>query len=75
MKFALKSLNGLSLPRLLATAGAGAMAQGTDAAPAALNPVTSARQPTTPGRTMASTAWDATTRPRCRPGWPSTRPS
>ncbi len=42
MKFALKSLNGLILAGLLATAGAGAMAQGTDAAPAALNPATSA---------------------------------
>ena len=38
MTFALKSLNGLILAGLLATAGAGAMAQGTDAAPAALNP-------------------------------------
>ena len=42
MKFALKSLNGLVLAGLLATAGAGAMAQGTDAAPAALKPSTSA---------------------------------
>ena len=41
MKFALKSLNGLILAGLLATAGA-AMAQGTDAAPAALKPGTSA---------------------------------
>lgn len=41
MKFALKSLNGLILAGLLATAGAGAMAQNTDAAPAALNPGTS----------------------------------
>lgn len=40
MKFALKSLNGLVLATLLATAGAGAMAQGTDAAPATLNPGT-----------------------------------
>lgn len=39
MKFALKSLNGLILAGLLATTGA-AMAQGTDAAPAALNPPT-----------------------------------
>lgn len=42
MKFALKSLNGLILAGLLATAGAGAIAQGTDAAPAALKPGTSA---------------------------------
>lgn len=42
MKFALKSLNGLVLAGLLATTGAGAMAQGTDAAPAALKPSTSA---------------------------------
>ena len=43
MTFALKSLNTLILAGLLATAGAGAMAQqGTDAAPAALNPATSA---------------------------------
>ena len=41
MKFALKSLNGLILSGLLATTGA-AMAQGTDAAPAALKPATSA---------------------------------
>ncbi|MEO8013161.1 MAG: Spy/CpxP family protein refolding chaperone [Polaromonas sp.] len=41
MKFALKSLNGLILASLLATTGA-AMAQGTDAAPAALKPGTSA---------------------------------
>lgn len=44
MKFALKplaTLNTLVLAGLLATAGAGAMAQGTDAAPAALNPATS----------------------------------
>lgn len=41
MKFALKSLNGLILAGLLATAG-GVMAQNTDAAPAALNPGTSA---------------------------------
>lgn len=41
MKFALKSLNGLILAGLLATAGAGAMAQGTDASPAALKPATS----------------------------------
>ena len=41
MKFALKSLNGLILAGLLATTGA-AMAQGTDAAPAALKPATSA---------------------------------
>lgn len=40
MKFALKSLNGLILAGLLATTGA-AMAQGTDAAPAALKPATS----------------------------------
>ena len=37
MKFALKSLNGLIFAGLLATTGA-AMAQGTDAAPAALKP-------------------------------------
>ena len=36
MKFALKSLNGLILASVLATAGVGAIAQGTDAAPAAL---------------------------------------
>lgn len=42
MKFALKSLNGLILAGLLATAGVGAIAQGTDAAPAALKPGTSA---------------------------------
>ena len=42
MKFALKSLNGLILASLLATAGVGAIAQGTDAAPAALNSGTSA---------------------------------
>jgi len=41
MKFALKSLNGLILAGLLATAGVGAIAQGTDAAPAALKPATS----------------------------------
>lgn len=41
MKFALKSLNGLILAGLLATAGA-AMAQNTDAAPAPLTPKTSA---------------------------------
>ena len=41
MKFALTSLNGLILAGLLATTGA-AMAQGTDAAPAALKPATSA---------------------------------
>lgn len=41
MKFALKSLNGLVLAGLLATAGTSALAQGTDAAPAALNPSTS----------------------------------
>lgn len=41
MKFALKSLNSLILAGLLATTGA-AMAQGTDAAPAALKPGTSA---------------------------------
>jgi len=42
MKFARKSLSGLVLAGLLATVGTGAMAQGTDAAPAALNPGTSA---------------------------------
>ena len=43
MKFALTALNRLILAGLLATAGAGVMAQqGTDAAPAALNPATSA---------------------------------
>ena len=42
MKFALKSLNGLVLASLLATAGVNAIAQGTDAAPAALQPGTSA---------------------------------
>lgn len=42
MKFARKSLNGLILASLLATAGMGAIAQGTDAAPAALKPGTSA---------------------------------
>ena len=42
MKFARKSLNGLILASLLATAGMGAIAQGTDAAPAALQPGTSA---------------------------------
>ena len=42
MKFARKSLNGLILAGLLATAGVGAIAQGTDAAPAGLNPSTSA---------------------------------
>ena len=36
MKFTLKSLNGLILASVLATAGVGAIAQGTDAAPAAL---------------------------------------
>ncbi|MEO7160843.1 MAG: Spy/CpxP family protein refolding chaperone [Polaromonas sp.] len=41
MKFALKSLNGLILAGLLATAGS-VMAQNTDASPAALNPGTSA---------------------------------
>lgn len=41
MKFALKSINGLILAGLLASTGA-AMAQGTDAAPAALKPATSA---------------------------------
>ena len=41
MKFALKSLNGLIFAGLLAATGA-AMAQGTDAAPAALKPGTSA---------------------------------
>ena len=40
MKFALKSLNGLIFAGLLATTGA-AMAQGTDAAPAALKPAVS----------------------------------
>ena len=40
MKFAFKSLNSLVLAGLLATAGAGAMAQNTDAAPAVLNPAT-----------------------------------
>ena len=39
MKFALKSLNGLILASVLATAGVGAIAQGTDAAPAALKPI------------------------------------
>jgi protein CpxP len=42
MKFTRTSLNGLVLAGLLATAGAGAMAQGTDAAPATLKPGTSA---------------------------------
>jgi len=42
MKFALNSLNGLILASLLATTGVGAMAQGTDAAPAALKPSASA---------------------------------
>jgi len=42
MKFALKSLNGLILAGLLATTGMGAIAQGTDAAPTALQPGTSA---------------------------------
>ena len=42
MTFARTSLNRLMLAGLLATAGAGAMAQGTDAAPAALNPASSA---------------------------------
>ena len=42
MKFALKSLNSLILAGLLATAGVGAIAQGTDAAPAGLKPSTSA---------------------------------
>ncbi|MFZ3141401.1 Spy/CpxP family protein refolding chaperone [Polaromonas sp.] len=40
MKFALKSLNGLVLAGLLASAGA--MAQGTDASPASLQPGTAA---------------------------------
>ncbi|CAN5529894.1 hypothetical protein BH10PSE16_BH10PSE16_37310 [soil metagenome] len=42
MKFALKSLSGLVLAGLLATAGAGAMAQNTDRTPASLTPTTSA---------------------------------
>ena len=42
MKFARKSLSGLVLAGLLATASTGAVAQGTDAAPAALNPGASA---------------------------------
>ena len=42
MKFALQSLNGLVLASLLATSGVNAIAQGTDAAPAALQPGTSA---------------------------------
>ena len=43
MKFARTPFNRLMLAALLATTGAGAMAQqGTDAAPAALNPATSA---------------------------------
>ncbi|MDB5938738.1 MAG: hypothetical protein JWP77_1102 [Polaromonas sp.] len=42
MKFTRTSLNGLVLAGLLATVGAGAMAQGTDAAPATLKPATSA---------------------------------
>ena len=42
MKFTRKPLNGLILASLLATAGVGAIAQGTDAAPAALKPSTSA---------------------------------
>lgn len=42
MQFAHQSLNGLILAGLLATAGMSAMAQGTDAAPAALQPGTSA---------------------------------
>ena len=41
MKFALTSINSLVLAGLLAAAGAGAMAQGTDAAPAVLKPATS----------------------------------
>jgi protein CpxP len=44
MKFALKSLNGLVLAGLLATAGASAMAQSSDAAPAALNPATASQK-------------------------------
>lgn len=44
MTFTLKSFNTLILASLLATAG-GAMAQGTDAAPAALNPGSSATAP------------------------------
>ena len=44
MKFALKSLNGLILAGLLASAGA-AMAQNSDASPAALTPKTSASAP------------------------------
>jgi periplasmic protein CpxP/Spy len=44
MKFALKSLNSLILAGLLASAG-GAMAQGSDAAPAALNPSSAATSP------------------------------
>ena len=42
MKFARTSLNGLIFASLLATAGVGAIAQGTDVAPAALKPSTSA---------------------------------
>jgi len=42
MKFTCTVFSGLLLAGLLTTAGAGVMAQGTDAAPAALNPGTSA---------------------------------